>query len=448
MAAILRMSSSPAFDLSADLARIGAPTLIIGLRTRHPDPAMVGEGAAQIPGRSTVEAESATSWRWRRPGCSASSRCPSAGCSASECRVAEMSSPSPNGTIDYTALVQDDRIHGSLYTDPRIFDDEMERISAGMGLRRPRQRDPSPGDFVTRRVGTEPVIMCAAGRWHLRLSVNPLHCTGERWCVRPTGSRADVHLFRITAGPTTSPASCSASPTPAATRLRQSAHGADAGAAPVELSRLRLRQPEPGLASRSPSHLGSRPADRSLVRSLAAGEVELTAAGWKHRCAANWKALHETTVTATISASCTARCSAPALAVPARRGRRGGRSSGRARLGQRPHRDRLVAGYQGPFEWLGASSGSAVADFVAALERRDGAEATRRRILEGPAHALIFPNLFLGETNIADRRAGERRGVRCTGTRRCFSRVSRSSGAPAPDGRGGHGPGSFLMPED
>jgi fatty-acyl-CoA synthase len=30
--------------------------------------------------------------------------------------------------VDYKALVEDDRIHASLYTDPRIFADEMERI--------------------------------------------------------------------------------------------------------------------------------------------------------------------------------------------------------------------------------------------------------------------------------------------------------------------------------
>jgi 3-phenylpropionate/cinnamic acid dioxygenase small subunit len=30
--------------------------------------------------------------------------------------------------LDYKALVQDDRIHASLYTDRRIFEDEMERI--------------------------------------------------------------------------------------------------------------------------------------------------------------------------------------------------------------------------------------------------------------------------------------------------------------------------------
>ena len=57
MAAILRMSSNPAFDLSADLARITAPTLIIGctedgIRT----PAMVSKVAGQIPGARYIEA--------------------------------------------------------------------------------------------------------------------------------------------------------------------------------------------------------------------------------------------------------------------------------------------------------------------------------------------------------------------------------------------------------
>jgi hypothetical protein len=105
-------------------------------------------------------------------------------------------------------------------------------------------------------------------------------------------------------------------------------------------------------------------------------------------------------------------------------------------------------GYQGPFEWLGSISGSAVAGFVAALEARDGPEIARRRIMEGPAHALIFPNLFLGETNIAI--------VEPVGVEECVhwhtpmflkgvpefrSRLLRMAEA-------GMGPASFLMPED
>jgi hypothetical protein len=37
-------------------------------------------------------------------------------------------SPAESPAIDYKALVQDDRVHASLYTDPRIFADEMDRI--------------------------------------------------------------------------------------------------------------------------------------------------------------------------------------------------------------------------------------------------------------------------------------------------------------------------------
>ena len=105
-------------------------------------------------------------------------------------------------------------------------------------------------------------------------------------------------------------------------------------------------------------------------------------------------------------------------------------------------------GYQGPFEWLGGVSGSTVADFVAALERRDGAEVTRRRIFEGPAHALIFPNLFLGETNIAivepvsvEECVHWHTPMFLKGVPEFRSRLLRMAEA-------GMGPASFLMPED
>jgi pimeloyl-ACP methyl ester carboxylesterase len=59
MAAILRMSTNPEFDLSPDLARIAAPTLVIGCTQdgiRTPD--MVAKVATSIPGAKYVEASS------------------------------------------------------------------------------------------------------------------------------------------------------------------------------------------------------------------------------------------------------------------------------------------------------------------------------------------------------------------------------------------------------
>jgi phenylpropionate dioxygenase-like ring-hydroxylating dioxygenase large terminal subunit len=50
--------------------------------------------------------------------------------------------------MDYKTLVEDDRIHASLYTDPRIFDDEMERIfRRGWVFVGHASEIPSPGDF-------------------------------------------------------------------------------------------------------------------------------------------------------------------------------------------------------------------------------------------------------------------------------------------------------------
>jgi 3-oxoadipate enol-lactonase len=59
MVAILRMSTAPEFDLSGDLARITAPTLVIGCThdgIRPPE--MVAKVAASIPGARYVEANS------------------------------------------------------------------------------------------------------------------------------------------------------------------------------------------------------------------------------------------------------------------------------------------------------------------------------------------------------------------------------------------------------
>src|SRR5947207_12924459 len=60
--------------------------------------------------------------------------------------------------IDYKALVQDDRIHVSLYTDPRIFADEMDRIfTRGWVFVGHASEIPRSGDYVTRELDFQPV---------------------------------------------------------------------------------------------------------------------------------------------------------------------------------------------------------------------------------------------------------------------------------------------------
>jgi len=84
-----------------------------------------------------------------------------------------MDSVMPSSPLDYKALVRDDRVHASLYTDPRIFDDEMERIfHRGWVFVGHDSEIPQPGDFITRSIGTEPLIMARDQHGHVTVLVN------------------------------------------------------------------------------------------------------------------------------------------------------------------------------------------------------------------------------------------------------------------------------------
>src|SRR3989454_366841 len=281
-----------------------------------------------------------------------------------------MASLAPTAPIDYKTLVQDDRIHASLYTDPRIFDDELERIfHRGWVFVGHDSEIPRPGDFVTRHVGTEPVIMVRGKDGAVSVLVNRCMHRGTLVC----------------------------------------------------------------------------PADRGNARTFSCPYH-----GWmKHRCAANWKALPENdsdgyhlgfvhhALFSTVRSQYQ-RVVGDERAIKAVVRDWG---NGHIEIDWSP-------GYQDAFEWFGGASGSLVADFVAALERRDGSETARRRIIEGPAHALIFPNLFLGETNIAI--------VQPVRVEECVHWHTPMfwKGVPEFDGRllrmseAGVGPAAFLLPED
>ena len=72
----------------------------------------------------------------------------------------------------------------------------------------------------------------------------------------------------------------------------------------------------------------------------------------------------------------------------------------------------------------------------------------RRRVLQGPAHALIFPNLFLGETNIAIVEPVEVESCVHWHTPMFLTGVPEFNGRLLRMAEAGMGPASFLMPDD
>jgi phenylpropionate dioxygenase-like ring-hydroxylating dioxygenase large terminal subunit len=353
-------------------------------------------------------------------------------------------------TIDYKSLVQDDRIHASLYTDPRIFAEEMERIfHRGWVFVGHDSEVPRPGDFVTRRVGTEPVIMVRGGDGAIAVHVNRCMHRGTLVCPADRG-HARTYTCPYPGCPSHRGGPGRGAPYPGGfAALDKAAHGLTR-AARVDAYRgfvFASLRPQ-GISLRE--HLGT--ATRLIDRSCDLApdrEVEL-AAGWvKHQCAANWKMLPENDSDGYhlgfvhLALFRTIRTQYQRVVGDERTIKAVVRDwgGGHIEIDWSP-------GYERPFEWLGGASGPAVADFTAALERRDGPELARRRLMEGPAHALIFPNLFLGETNIAivqplsvDACVHWHTPMFLKGAPELNSRLLRMAEA-------GMGPASFLMPED
>jgi phenylpropionate dioxygenase-like ring-hydroxylating dioxygenase large terminal subunit len=197
-------------------------------------------------------------------------------------------------------------------------------------------------------------------------------------------------------------------------------------------------------------HLGAatRLIDRSCDLSPV-GEIELTAGWVKHRCAANWKTLPENDSDGYhlgfvhLALFKTVRMQYQRVVGDEKAIKAVVRDWGHGHI-----EIDWSPGYQGPFEWFGGASGPVVADFVAALERRDGPELARQRIMQGPAHALIFPNLFLGETNIAIVEPLDVEECVHWHTPMFWRGVPEFNGRLLRMAEAGMGPASFLMPED
>jgi phenylpropionate dioxygenase-like ring-hydroxylating dioxygenase large terminal subunit len=331
-----------------------------------------------------------------------------------------------------------------------VFEDEMERIfHRGWVFVGHESEIPAPGDYLTRHIGREPVIMVRGKDGVVGVLVNrcmhrgTLVCAAERGSARTFACPYHGWTYDLSGA-------LLGVPYPGGyAALDKRAHGL---ARPPRVSAYRgfvfasLSPDGPSLAE----HLG--PATRLIDRScdLAPdGEIELSAGWVKHHCAANWKMLPENDsdgyhlgfVHAALFK--TVRTQYQRVVGDERTIKAVVRDwgGGHIEIDWSP-------GYEKPFEWIGGASGAAVADFVEALERRDGKEAARRRFMEGPAHALIFPNLFLGETNIAivqplsvEECVHWHTPMFLKGAAQLNSRLLRMAEA-------GMGPASFLMPED
>ncbi len=95
-----------------------------------------------------------------------------------------------NGTtIDFYNLVRDGQVHHRVYSDPEIFEAEMERVFGRSWIFVAHESEvPAPGDFKTDRIGRRPVILIRGMDGELRLFFNVCRHRGATVCHEASGN--------------------------------------------------------------------------------------------------------------------------------------------------------------------------------------------------------------------------------------------------------------------
>ncbi len=86
--------------------------------------------------------------------------------------------------IDYSAFVKEDRVHGRVYTDPDIFEEELDNIFyRGWVYVGHASEIPQPGDFRVTTIGRQSVIMVRADDGQVQVLMNGWCCGPRRRCT-------------------------------------------------------------------------------------------------------------------------------------------------------------------------------------------------------------------------------------------------------------------------
>jgi fatty-acyl-CoA synthase len=299
-------------------------------------------------------------------------------------------------------LVEEDRVHGSLYTDDAIYQAELERIWYRTWVYVGHVSEvPEPNDYVLKSIGPQRVIMTRDKQGQVHLLLNRCTHRANLVCDAEKGNssafRCPYHgwTFSNTGKLLGYPFN--------------SGYGGPDGKKDLGLARVPRVESYRGFvfgsfADEGPSlleHLGAaRQVFDRLVRLSPEGEVELTAGWLKHKVKANWKTLlenetdgyHPQFVHASI-------LSVSGLGIGDLYNERSIALSRDLGNGHTEHDLRPEFRRVGePLRWFGTRP-ERLPDYVATMERAYGDGATEI-LIDGSPHVMIFPNLFIAEIQL------------------------------------------------
>ncbi|MFF0449910.1 aromatic ring-hydroxylating dioxygenase subunit alpha [Streptomyces sp. NPDC004609] len=301
----------------------------------------------------------------------------------------------------YADLVQETRVHGSLYTDPGIFADELARIWYRTWVCVGHTSEVArPGDYVRKSIGLQDLIMTRSRDGEVNLLVNRCAHRGATVCEDLRGNssafRCPYHgwTYDNKGG-----------------LLGYPYHQGYGGKNKLDVSMGRVPRVEAyqgfvfaSFAPDGPSlkeHLGGAAGELDRLSRLSPeGESELTAGWLRHRTHTNWKMVMENetdgyhpqfvhgSIFGVTGSPIGALYSEKSTAVTRDLG--GGHSENDLRP---EFRDRAQ-----PLGWFGTTEDK-VPDYVARMRARYGEQA-EEILIDGAPHVAVFPNLFIAEISV------------------------------------------------
>jgi len=308
----------------------------------------------------------------------------------------------PSSLIDYRALIEPTRVNSRLYHDPKIFEQELERIWYRSWVYVGHISEvPNRNDYVTKSIGPTPVLLVHDRTGQISLLLNKCPHRGNQLCAYREGNRSTFtcpyHSWTF-----------SNTGELAGFAYADGYEGSDK-------SKFGLgRVPRIGIyrgfvfgsfATEGPSleeHLGGAKASiDQLLANSPEGELELTAGFLQHRTKANWKFMLENETDGyhpafvhssvfQVTDSGIGKLYGPQSTALTR-----DFGNGHTEFDLRPEWRRLGE----PLAWFGASEGK-LPDYVKAMGASYGLERARQIMIDGSPHIMIFPNLFIAEIQL------------------------------------------------
>ncbi|BBY81199.1 Rieske 2Fe-2S domain-containing protein [Mycolicibacterium pulveris] len=348
----------------------------------------------------------------------------------------------------YDQLIQRDRVHGSLYTDPSVFAEELEKIWYRSWVFVGHESEVAqPNDYVRKRLALQDVIMTRDKEGQIHLLLNRCSHRGSQVCDDAKGNsgtfRCPYHgwTFRNDG------------------ELVGFPFFKGYGIRKLDLPLGRVPRVDSyagfvfgSFAADGPSlieHLGDAAGEIDRLTRLAPeGRIELNAGWLQHISRANWKLLAENetdgyhpqfvhgSIFGVTGSTIGPLYSDSSTAVTRDLG------NGHSENDLRPEFRKFAQ----PMRWFGTTE-ARVPDYVAAIRAKHGADA-ERILIEGAPHVMIFPNLFIAEIQVFN--------IQPVSVNECvqYSTAVQLAGAPELNRRmvsqciGSVGPAGMLLADD